>query len=65
MLLLLYVRFRFKFQNTRIASVDWRCNSQILADSALAVKFFLSIAPSIIDSYQDEHQIQISDLIMS
>lgn len=56
---------RFEFHNTRCATIDRRWNSQNMADSALAVKFFLSIAPSVVKSYQDEHQIQVSDLIMS
>ena len=56
---------RFEFHNTRYATVDRCCNSQNLADSALAVKFFLSIALSVVESYQDKHQIQVSDLIMS
>jgi hypothetical protein len=56
---------RFEFHNIRFAAVDRRWNSQNLADSALAVKFFRSIAPSIVESYQDKHHIQVSDLIMS
>ncbi|KAF8810752.1 hypothetical protein BYT27DRAFT_7253375 [Phlegmacium glaucopus] len=55
---------QFEFHNTCYATVDRRCNIQNLADSALAFKFFLSIAPSIVESYRDKHQIQVSDLIM-
>ena len=55
----------FEFNNASCASVDRRCNSQVLADSAQALRFFRSIAPPLIELYGDEHQIQVSDLVMS
>jgi len=55
---------RFEFNNAGCASVDRRSNSQVLADSAQALRFFRSIAPSLIELYGDEHQIQVSDLVM-
>jgi hypothetical protein len=55
----------FEFKNAGCASVDRRSNYQMLADSAQALWFFRSIAPALIELYGDNHQIQVSDLVMS